>query len=81
MIHINLLSETDRGRWVIYSALSLHSGIEGLANQARLHTGRSGGEIQSFARDNCQLGDRGNANPGYGRTNVQRLGDALENAR
>src|SRR6267378_1791331 len=25
MIHINLLSETDRGRWVIYSAISLHS--------------------------------------------------------
>ena len=25
IIHINLLSETDRGRWVIYSALSLHS--------------------------------------------------------
>jgi hypothetical protein len=25
MIHINLLSETDRGRWVIYSTLSLHS--------------------------------------------------------
>jgi len=25
MIHINLLSEADRGRWVIYSALSLHS--------------------------------------------------------